>query len=86
MVVAAAAGLMLSLGDLQHGPRHIRLGRRGGNLRQLDVNGNSRIVERGRLQDDAGGAHHNGYCEYPEEESVQHHGNVFPVLFDLLAA
>lgn len=73
-----------SLRDLQHGPRHIWLGRRGGNLRQLDVNGHASVVECGRLQDNASRAHDHGYCEYPKEETIQYHGNIFPVLFDLL--
>lgn len=68
---------------LQHRPHHIRLGRRRGDLRELDVDGHPGVVERGRLQDNPGSAHHHRYCEDPQEQSVQHHGHIFPVLFHL---
>lgn len=41
------------------------------------------VIEGGRLQDDAGSAHQYRQREDPQEESVQHHGHVFPVFLHL---
>ena len=41
------------------------------------------VVEGGRLQDDAEGADEAGRGEDPQEQAVQHHGHVLPVLDDL---
>ena len=49
----------------------------------LAVDGHAVVVEAGRLQDDAGRAHEDGQREYPEEEAVQHHRHVLPVLLHL---
>ena len=49
----------------------------------LSVDGLSVVVEGGRLQDDAGGADEDGQREDPQEEAVQHHRHVLPVLDDL---
>ena len=37
----------------------------------------------GHLQDDARGADHHRHCEDPQEQPVQHHRHVLPVLFSL---
>lgn len=63
--------------------RRPRLGRRVRDLRQTHVDGRALVVQRGRLQDDAGGAHHHGEREDPQEQPVQHHRHVFPILFYL---
>ncbi len=47
------------------------------------VDGDSVVVERGSLKDDSCGAHADSQSEDPQEQSVQHHGHVFPVLFHL---
>ena len=52
-------------------------------VRQLFINGYPVVIEAGRLQDDAGRAHEDGQREYPEEEAVQHHRHVLPVLLHL---
>ena len=52
-------------------------------LGQLDVDGLPVVVEGGGLEDDPGGAHQDGHREDPQEEPVQHHGHVLPVLYDL---
>ena len=49
----------------------------------LSVDGLSVVVEGGRLQDDAGGADEDGQREDPQEEAVQHHRHVLPVLLHL---
>ena len=49
----------------------------------LAVDGDAVVVEAGRLQDDARGADEHGQREDPQEEPVQHHGHVLPVLFHL---
>ena len=49
----------------------------------LSVDGDAVVVEGGRLQDDPGRADEDGQREYPEEEAVQHHRNVLPVLLHL---
>ena len=53
------------------------------NLRHLVVNGVAVIVEGRGLQDDPRGPHHHGNSEDPEEQTVQHHRHVLPVLQDL---
>ena len=52
-------------------------------LGEPDVERLPLVVERGRLQDDARRPHEHGHREDPQEEAVQHHGHVFPVLDDL---
>lgn len=52
-------------------------------LRVLLVERLSVVVERGRLQDDARSADQHRQREDPEEEPVQHHRHVLPVLLDL---
>ena len=49
----------------------------------LAVDGLAVVVEGGRLQDDAGGADEDGQREDPQEEAVQHHRHVLPVLLHL---
>lgn len=41
------------------------------------------VVQRGRLQDDAGRAGQHGQREDPQEQPVEHHGDVLPVLLHL---
>ena len=53
------------------------------NLGHLVVNGIAVVVESRGLQDDARSAHHHCHGKYPEEQPVQDHGNVLPVLQDL---
>ena len=57
--------------------------RAGPDVRDLPVDGDSVVVETGRLQDDASRADADRQGEDPEEEPVQHHRDVLPVLFDL---
>ncbi len=49
----------------------------------LAVDGDAVVVERWRLQDDPCSAHAHRQGEDPQEEPVQHHGHVLPVLLDL---
>ena len=60
-----------------------RLGHGHLDLGQILVNGGPQVVEGGRLQDDAGGADEDGQREDPQEEAVQHHRHVLPVLLHL---
>lgn len=53
------------------------------NLRETLVYRRPGVVERRCLQDDATGAGDTSHCEYPQEESVQHHCHVLPVLHNL---
>ena len=52
-------------------------------LGESDVERLPLVVERGRLQDDARRPHQHGHREDPQEEPVQHHRHVLPVLLDL---
>lgn len=63
--------------------RRARLGGGVRDLGQAHVDGRALVVERGRLQDDAGRAHQHGQREDPQEQPVQHHGHVLPVLLHL---
>lgn len=42
------------------------------------------IVQGGSLEDNPKSPNYTRYRKYPQKESVQHHGNVFPVLFYLI--
>ena len=53
------------------------------NLRHLVVNRVPVVVQGRGLQDDPRGPHHHGHREDPEEQPVQHHRHVLPVLQDL---
>lgn len=57
--------------------------RRGSELAEFLVDRHPIIVEGGRLQDDACGAHQNCQSEDPKEQAVQHHRHVLPVLLYL---
>ena len=50
---------------------------------RLAVQWNSRIVEWWRFQDNGGRSGKTGHDEHPQEETVQDHGNEFPI-FDYL--
>ena len=50
---------------------------------QLLVDGTAVVVQARRLQDDARGADHHRHGEDPEEQAVENHRHVFPVLFRL---
>jgi hypothetical protein len=52
-------------------------------VRQLFVDRLPVVVEAGRLEDDAGRAHHYRHREDPQEQTVQHHRHVLPVLLSL---
>jgi hypothetical protein len=52
-------------------------------VRELFVDRLPVVVEAGRLEDDAGRAHHHRHCEDPQKQAVQHHRNVLPVLLSL---
>ena len=52
-------------------------------LGESDVERLPLVVERGRLQDDARRPHQHGHREDPQEEPVEHHRHVLPVLDDL---
>lgn len=47
------------------------------------VNRHPRIVERGCLEDNAAGPRHAGDGKHPQEEAIQHHGYVLPILYHL---
>ena len=49
----------------------------------LHVDGVPVVVEGGGLQDDAGSAHQHRHREDPQEQPVQHHRHVLPVLQNL---
>jgi hypothetical protein len=53
------------------------------NFRQDDIDGLPAVVQRWGLEDDAARPEETSSSEYPQEEPVQHHCYVFPVLFDL---
>ena len=53
------------------------------NVRELLVDRLPVVVEAGRLEDDARRAHHHRHREDPQEQAVQHHRHVLPVLFSL---
>ena len=50
---------------------------------ELLVDGDPVVVEAGCLEDDARRAHHHRHREDPEEQAVQHHRHVLPVLLSL---
>ena len=50
---------------------------------ELLVDGDPVVVEAGCLEDDARRAHHHRHREDPEEQAVQHHRHVLPVLLHL---
>jgi hypothetical protein len=52
-------------------------------VRELLVDRLSVVVEAGRLEYDAGRAHHHRHREDPQEQAVQHHRHVLPVLLSL---
>lgn len=52
-------------------------------LGQLDVDGGGSVVEGRRPEDDSTGAHDASHHEDPQEETVQHHRHVPPVVLDL---
>ena len=41
------------------------------------------VIQRGRLKNDAEGSHETRRGENPQEQAVQHHGNILPVLNNL---
>ena len=53
---------------------------------QLLVDGDAVVVEAGGLEDDARRAHHHRHREDPQEQAVQHHRHVLPVLLSLGSA
>ena len=55
-------------------------------VRQLLVDGDAVVVEAGGLEDDARRAHHHRHREDPQEQAVQHHRHVLPVLLSLGSA
>lgn len=55
----------------------------GKHFREPDVDRFAGVVERRGVQDDGAGACDHGSGENPQEQSVQHHGYVLPVLFHL---
>lgn len=52
-------------------------------LRQSYVDWNAIVVECGGLQDYTGRAYEHRQCKYPQKKSVQHHGYILPIFFDL---
>jgi len=52
-------------------------------VREFFVNWAAVVVETGGLEDDAGGADDDRHRENPQEQSVEDHCHVFPVLFCL---
>ena len=52
-------------------------------VRELLINGYPVIVQARRLEDDPSRSHHHCHREDPEEQPVQHHGHVLPVLLGL---
>ena len=71
-------GLLGLLVDAGHGS-----GGGQADLGESDVERLPLVVERGRLQDDARRPHQHGHREDPQEEPVEHHRHVLPVLDDL---
>ena len=71
-------GLLGLLVDAGHGS-----GGGQADLGESDVERLPLVVERGRLQDDARRPHQHGHREDPQEEAVEHHRHVLPVLDDL---
>lgn len=61
----------------------VRLRRRRRYLGESDVDRDTVVVECRRLENDARGAHEHRQREDPEEQSIQDHGHVFPVLLHL---
>ena len=55
-------------------------GRREADLGQLDVERLPVVVEGRRLKDDSGSADQHCHSEDPEEEAIEHHRDVLPVL------
>lgn len=55
----------------------------GGDLVEMLVYGYAVVVERRRLQDYARGPHQHGQRKNPQEQPVQYHRHVLPVLFYL---
>ena len=53
------------------------------NLGLLLVDGFAVVVERGRLQNDGCRANEDSQSKYPEEETIQHHRHVLPILANL---
>ena len=53
---------------------------------ELLVDGDPVVVEAGGLEDDARRAHHHRHREDPQEQAVQHHRHVLPVLLSLGSA
>ena len=47
---------------------------------ELDVERLAVVIEGGGLEDDARGAHQDGHREDPQEETVQNHRHILPVL------
>jgi hypothetical protein len=56
---------------------------RGREFAELLVDWRPIVVESGRLQDDARSAHQNRQSEDPEEQAVQHHRHILPILLYL---
>ena len=52
-------------------------------VREFFVNWAAIVVETRCLEDDPSGANHHCHCENPQEQSVENHCHVFPVLFGL---
>lgn len=52
-------------------------------VRRLGGQGLPVIVKGGSLEDNPKSPNYTRYRKYPQKQSVQHHGNVFPVLFYL---
>ena len=55
-------------------------------VRQLFINGYPVIVEAGSLQDDPCSSYNHRHREDPQEQAVQHHRHVLPVLLSLGSA
>lgn len=52
-------------------------------IRRLGGQGLPVVIQGGGLEDNPKSPNYTRYRKYPQKESVQHHGNVFPVLFYL---
>lgn len=57
---------------------------RAKDARQLLVDGLAVVVKRRRLKNNGSRSHQDGQSKYPEEETIQHHSYVFPILANLL--
>ena len=55
----------------------------GSNFGKPDIDRNAIVIQSGRLQDNGRRAQQDGRREDPQEESIQNHGHVLPILADL---